>query len=597
MPTAPTSKILYVDAPGHERQLVVAEAPVRPGHISLTNAASRLTDGKAWCLFLALAALQYGLFRQHALREVVWAYPPSYDQLSYLAPSYRLHEQMMQRGMVTAAMDHLRAPQPNGILISLQAAVAFAVLGPGRLTALTLNFLWFVAMQASLAASLRWLTGRWSVAFLGIGLLMSAQAPFAPCGGLMDYRIDFTALCLMGILLAAVIRSEAFLTPHWSIVVGLVAAIFALYRFVAAVYLAGMFAVAIVSIAWLLLRRHETAGRRLRGLLLAAGIVGLATGPVFWKQRHAIAHYYVVGHVTGEEREIRAREFGIHSASDALLYYPRSLLDQHLGATFLWLGALVLTGSCALYLRCRFQSRRTDGPESPRPRLGLAAALIPASVLVCLAVLTANPSKSPVVGGVIVPGLLWSLLLLVVAAARGCNGWFSVVVVRGLAAIAMLAGGAVQASGLHRHSAMTHQRADVESLLSLFDLMGEHSHAMRWGEPKVFACCVSDWLNPVAAEIMLYERHGKSQRFGSTAGAGIFGVTETQARDALERSHFVLLSEPKKQPGFRYPYDESMATLHPQVRDYCKAHLRELGAYSIFNVDIVLYARPESRNR
>jgi hypothetical protein len=53
--------------------------------------------------------------------------------------------------------------------------------------------------------------------------------------------------------------------------------------------------------------------------------------------------------------------------------------------------------------------------------------------------------------------------------------------------------------------------------------------------------------------------------------------------------------EPKKQPGFSYPYDESMAALRPLVRDYCKAYLRELGAYSIFNVDVVLYARPQTR--
>jgi hypothetical protein len=596
MPSVPTSKILYVDTPRHERQRVAAQASSsQRSSTFFANAVSGMTDRRAWCLFLALAALQYGLFRQHALREVVWAYPSGYDQLSYLAPSYRLHEQMMQRGVMTAAADYLKTPQPNGVLISLQAAVAFAVLGPGRLTALTLNFFWFVAFQASIAGGLRWLTGRWSAAFLGIGLLMSAQAPFAPCGGLMDYRIDFTALCLMGILLAAVIRSEAFLTPHWSVVAGLVAAVFVLFRFIAAVYLAGMFAIAIVCSVGLLVRRHETAGRRLRGLLLAAAVVGSVTGPVLWKQRHAIAHYYVVGHVTGEEREIRAREYGIYSASDALLYYPRSLVEQHLGATLIWLGGLVLIGSCVVYATCRVRSPSLDGSALARPRLGLAATLVTASVLVCLAVLTANPTKSPVVGGVLVPGLLWSLLLLVVAATRACSGRLSVIVMGGLAVIAVLAGGATQVHSLHRHTAMTHQRKDVESLLSVFDCMGEYSRAKGWDAPKVFTCCVSEWLNPIAAEIMLYERHGQPLRFGSTAGASIFGITESQTKGALERSDFVVFSEPKKQPGFSYPYDESMASLRPLVRDYCKAHLRELGAYSIFNVDVVLYARPQTR--
>src|SRR5262245_21082399 len=67
------------------------------GDLPIAGAASRRWG---WWLFAALALMQYGLFRQHALREVVWAYPPHHDQLGYLMRSYAKVESMRSDGIV-----------------------------------------------------------------------------------------------------------------------------------------------------------------------------------------------------------------------------------------------------------------------------------------------------------------------------------------------------------------------------------------------------------------------------------------------------------------------------------------------------------------
>ena len=38
--------------------------------------------------------------------------------------------------------------------------------------------------------------------------------------------------------------------------------------------------------------------------------------------------YYGVGHLTGEEKHIRAAECGVFTASDSLLYYARLVADR-----------------------------------------------------------------------------------------------------------------------------------------------------------------------------------------------------------------------------------------------------------------------------
>ena len=129
-----------------------------------------------------------------------------------------------------------RRAAPSRTQLPLQAALLYLAIGPSRLSALTLSFAYFALFQAVLAGTVRRTTGRWSAAFLALGILLAARTTFLRAGGIMDFRIDFTAACLYGTFLCAVSRSEMFRSWGWSVGVGAVATLLILFRFVTAPY-------------------------------------------------------------------------------------------------------------------------------------------------------------------------------------------------------------------------------------------------------------------------------------------------------------------------------------------------------------------------
>src|SRR5256885_7597739 len=54
----------------------------------------------AWLCFFAVLLLQYFLFREYILREVIWRHPSAFDQAEYLVRSYEAFERLRSHGLV-----------------------------------------------------------------------------------------------------------------------------------------------------------------------------------------------------------------------------------------------------------------------------------------------------------------------------------------------------------------------------------------------------------------------------------------------------------------------------------------------------------------
>src|SRR2546423_7685441 len=104
-------------------------------------------DMLAWGAILLIVVLQYALFRQHAVREIIWAHPSAYDQAVYLSNTYEAFEKILSHGLLKGSVENLTVPAPNGVMLPIQASTLFLVLGEGRLSALTLSFLYFVVSE------------------------------------------------------------------------------------------------------------------------------------------------------------------------------------------------------------------------------------------------------------------------------------------------------------------------------------------------------------------------------------------------------------------------------------------------------------------
>jgi len=576
----------------------VGQVMVRNGDDYSGTFSRRFPPAIGWTVVTVLLIAEFILFRRFVVREVVWAYPPNTDQVAYLQQSYELFEQMRSHGVWHAVAHQPEAPQ--GAFLQLQAALLFrAIGGASRFAALSLNFFYFALFQVALVGSLRWLTGRWSIGFIGLGLLLTAKSPFNEAGGIYDFRIDFIAFCLYGTFLCFVIRSSVFARARWSALAGACGAVLICFRFIAAVYVVGLLAIVVVSLAIFALPRpgqiRELALQRIRGLLVACTTIALLAGPILWSRRGAIHDYYVVNHVTGAEKDVRAAEAGTTHLWDALAYYPRSLYLDHAGYSFAIAAAVVLACALIVFLRRRVrdgalrESAPTTFPIKP------AVTFIAASLLLPLAVLTADVSKSPVVADIMVAPLIWLVMLGFISLTRAdqpepigppCQTAF------GIAAIVLLGVGiTVQARSYSHTRWMSQHRRGVERITAMCDLIADQAKARGWRDIAVFNDSVTDYLNVQSVGVLTYERHGYLLQAGDQF-ASLLQVPDAKVFALLGSSQFAILSHRIwPAPPYDYPINLELARLHPQLEAICHRDMTTIGRYRIFDREIDVFVR------
>ena len=527
-------------------------------------------------------------------REVAWAYPTGFDQVASLSRSYEIHERIRSGGMIAGLREGLGLTGASGTLLPVQAAALHRLFGPSRLSALAVSFLYFAAFQAVLVATLLWLTGRWSLAILGLGLLLTARSPFFPLGGLADFRMDSAAASLMGVFLCLAIRSRTFVRRSWSLVAGMGAALLVMMRTLTLVYLAGI----IIGFAALILWRGRNGSaapdakawrRRRSGLLAASLVLGAVAFPLVWHKWQRIHDYYVVGHVTGPDKWIHPRQLGLRTPGDILLYYPISFLRDHAGPRFLLASAAVLAMS-------GIASRRSGPAKGQDPDWWPAFAFVGLAFAVPLAILMGDIAKSPVVAGILIPPALWLVLL---GAVRWTgSAWSGPAALRPGHALRVLClvvlglGLETQWEAFAGPGPHALHREDIEAAKALHRVIGESSLAMGWSSPLVTADRLADFIVPSIATTEMVERRGIfiKVRFGVWE----FGeISEERALDSISRSDFVVLTSSDREAVL--PFDSSMQKLHPRLVEACQRDHVALGRFRIQGIEVVPYVRAALR--
>jgi hypothetical protein len=482
--------------------------------------------------------------------------------------------------------------------------------GGSRFAALLPNFIYFALLQIALVGAMRWLAGRWSTAFLGLGLLLMARSPFNTAGGIYDFRMDFIAFCLYGMFLCCAIRSNLFMRVRWSAAAGLCGAALICFRFITAGYLAPLLILAGVaaivgSVRGSVAHRRQSL-RRLYGTLVAGGVILLLAGPLLWGHRQAIHDYYVVNHVTGAEKDVRAAETGTTRLTDALVYYPNSLRADHAGPVFLIAAVALLLGAGTLGRFGRNVPELTAlppekmdlrGDDVAERRLSLAAgfAFVGAAFLLPLAILTADVSKSPVVAGILVPPVLWLVMLGVAGLGRVYG--FRAIAGPAKTGFCVLAG-LMMGLGIWMHARMysqerwmSHHRRGVQNVAALCELIARKAQAAGWHDIAVFDDTEAGYLNVENIEVLTYERHGYILQVGDEIGS-VLELPEKQVFALLAGSHFAILSHRVwPPPAYDYPIDLELERLHPQLEAFCHREMTQIGHYRIFDREIDVFMR------
>jgi hypothetical protein len=505
-------------------------------------------DRKILLMVLAIEALLYCSFYT---REVAWYPPDNFDQASYLMETYRLQEQILTHDLGQVWKFFSSSAHANGVLFPIEGALSGIILGGTRLPELCVLFIAFCALQVAAFTAARIVWKSRVYGYIALGLILSQGTLwFQLGGGLFDFRMDFLAYCFYSVWAAGVLRSRLFLDPYWSIGCGLIGAFLVLNRFVTVTYLLGVsvgFAVAcgIIAIFWR--SDPELASRmrcRFRHLGLSTGLLIILVVPILIHNWDAIHGYYVVGHVVGEEKYIRAVELGIKDLAGHLSFYPNSVVQDHLGKIFFCGSAVAF--ACGLAARLLARRENVPGKPSRRDEEFLLQFTFLLGALLCpIVVLTLDIAKSAVVGSIVGgPAALLVVATTAALAPKPCklHSSHGDRLLVACALVIFVLGLFNQLSHASRHWPAHAQRDDLERLDQLNKCLIDLAKEYEWSSPWISYDVISGWLNAGSPTISAFEKSRELIEFHPMLGNGVMGVDREEAISLLKQSDFLILT-------------------------------------------------------
>jgi len=552
-------------------------------------------------ILLAVIAFEALLYYNFYTREVAWYPPDNFDQAGYLTEAYQLQENFLAHGPDQLWKYLSNRSHAGGVLFPIEGALSGIILGGARFPQLCVLFFAFCAFQVAAFTTARMVWSSRLFGYIALGLTLSQETPWLrQGGGLFDFRMDFLAYCLYGIWVCAVIRSRIFLDRYWSIGSGLAGALLVLNRFVTLPYLLGVSAgLAVVCGIFAIFGRHDTElpsrmNCRFRGLGISTGLLIAIVLPILIRNWNAIHGYYVIGHVLGGEKYVRAAELGLKDLAGHLTFYPKSVVQDHLGKIFAWESAIVI--ACAL--AARLLASRNNIPAKPPQQRDeeslLRFAFLIGAVLCPIVVLTLDIAKSAVVGGIVGgPAILF--VVAITAAIAPKPPWFdSPIGARILAACTLLIcvmGLFNQFSHANRHWPAYAHRDDLKHLDQLNQCLIDLAKEYGWSSPWISYDVISGWFNAGSPTITAFEKSRDLIEFHPMLGNGIMGVSRKEAVSLLENSDFLILTTLPKGGG-TLPFDRRIAEYWDDLKAWADDNMivARIVPFSTFSATV--YLRP-----
>jgi hypothetical protein len=541
-----------------------------------------------WLLLALGLGAHFLLFRAFVQREVAWGYPRLWDQAGVLSSTYVLRHILREHGLAHGLGLSVPWLPPQGVALPFEAALLMLVAKPARWLALAVVWLHLAAWLACLVGTLRALSrGAWWPAGLGLGLALSV-ASLRDFGGLADFRFDLPAACAYGAWLCLALRAQALARPRGAALAGLMAGYLVTLRHIAVVYLVSTL-VAFAALEGLAAWRGAAPARaRLRGIVCCLGVLALSAGPLLAWRWPVLRAYYWWGHV--EAGQAHAALLGIHDATTAWLYYPRSLLHDHVGPAF---GLLALFSLSALAL-VRRRAQQGEPPLGGNPGdLAAGARLLACAVLTPIVALMADSAKSPIVAGVVMPALVLLLCMPALRVARGAPTAAALQSLRALGAGALFIGLLFQVTWL-RGAGPLQPRAEVAAVTDLYLEAARLCLERGQMNPVLLLDDSSEYHVPTILTALAYERYGRLIVPLTPVGFPPQLAVEPKAlRATLGDADLALLSRGRAGPAF--PYSASLRPYRADLDAVVARHFAHVGTAPLATGALELWARPQAR--
>lgn len=530
----------------------------------------------AWTAIGLLILVQYLLFRQYVVRELVWAYPAHHDQSNFLQDALTYYQNMLDQGFWRGLWSGFESPRVSSVMLPIQGALVFYFFGPDRLHALTLVFAYFALLQVAMVHTIRQLTGSWPHALVALGLLLSTSSRFFEAGGTADFRADSIAASLYGVTLCCFLLSDRLQDSRWSWLTILAAALLCWFRPIAGTYLVG------VALLLLAFGQIRFAAR------YAAAFVAL-TLPMIVICRQAIYSYYVVGHVTGPEKQIRAIEQGVRSTFDNLVFYPRSLFTTHLSsaAVWLWTG---LAAAGLLGLAASLYKNRSK--PAPSDKWSIAVLFIWA--VTPLAILTSDYSKSAVVASVAVGPTILLATYLLTRLAAGPRGLLLV-----MSGGALLIGMTRTADAEGRRYVPREDIAQTKALTTTYRELAAYCEHFGIGRPLLATDRIVPYVMQTAVGVMMFEAGGFASRPKEILSHDLYSRTVSEAEQAAHKADIAMVTvDPVERSATSfYPFDRSASAWQSAYGTVVSREMLPISRISLSNHEFEIFVRPRVKLR
>jgi hypothetical protein len=567
---------------------------------------SRFSLTRSAILLAGLFTIEIAVFYWTVIWHVVPFYPINSDQTSYYLDTYAI----IDKGWHAVVDEYINGAHATGVGFTAAGAVLGLLFGANRTVIITLNLICFLALQLVQFRVVYVRTRSLELAWLSIALLIACQTVFNGAGGIYDFRIDFSALCIYGIWVCSILWSDILRHNGRSLIVAATAILLVSFRYLTALYVAAILGALLIIFIWSMLKPRSPVDRdiarlRIRNWFIAGALIALAIVPLLFSSWPQIYNYYVVGHVLGEERYIRAHALGLFTLTDHILYYPISIYKEHLRWPSVALMAFIVLVSGAFV-------------GSPFPRLvltqrlkryGLDLTVLAFAIIFPIVALTADIAKSSVVGGIIVVPIILFFTFLCAVIWQGRNPVPSARVAdastsnrladrrflyfrhAGVIAAGMIGLGFFATRGLTppdgRPASDLRQVTEINEAIDRYLIQYSPLH------PTISIDRVTDYLNLGTVILFGFERYHRlielSPRFGHSI-YGIFAVPHDIAMKLFTGSDIIVLTDPVRgRTG--YPTDEKIVEYWDEVNAWTRQNRTLLYSANIFGVPYAVYVR------
>jgi hypothetical protein len=528
-------------------------------------------------LLITILAAELSAFIWNARLHQAWIYPRWTDQSQYLKEAYGAYETAQISGVSQGIHQVFANHSPQGTLHGLFGIGLFAIIGPSRLAALSLNGVAFVVLQAALFFALRHISRRNAIAFASLGLIAAISFPWSEVpGSAIDFRLDWMATCAYGTALAFAILSDGFKSLKWSLLFGFAVGFTVLLRFICAVY----FGLAIIPLLLWMFARREHRIQAVR-LLVSACVALTISGPFLWVSRKSIFSYYWISQIVSP---------GIQAHSPSVRFFPSlATLFKELFAGQLGPYALIIgSGTAFALLGIRNQSLKdpTDVLED-WPAVHFAWTLAGLFFMAPFAVLAIHPIKDAQHLSILIPSLVVMAVLTWSHIAQG----ISRDALNRVSAGVFLSGTAIFVVAQINNKPSDDNGKAFRQINGLSDFLFFRAQELGLKAPSISETRYTDALSADSLEVLGYERHHKLIQYHSMFADASLVPTREAVFQNLVDSDFVLIVT--GHPPIS-PLDETMERLRPEIQSWCSTELKYDGDVKTPSFSVSVYERSQS---